>query len=742
MIQSDPTNHHFQMAVQYVNNTAQNIFLTGKAGTGKTTFLKYIKANSYKKLSVVAPTGVAAINAGGVTIHSFFQLPFGLFLPTKQNTREYSVQGIKNQQSLFEQMHLTANKRTMMQELELLIIDEVSMVRADLIDAMDCILRHVRRQPDLPFGGVQILFIGDLFQLPPVVSDHEWKTLSGFYESPFFFDAHALRDKPPVYLELKKMYRQSDASFINLLNNIRNSKVSKEDVDLLHQYYKPGFQPETSGEYITLTSHNAKADTINRNELLKIKGAAIPFKATVKGEFSEKALPAENTLLLKPGAQVIFIKNDKGEDRRYYNGKIGIIKRIQGEEIYVGFPNSTDELLVEKEVWRNVRYKFNNDTDKIEEEELGTFTQYPLRLAWAITIHKSQGLTFNKAIIDAGDSFAPGQVYVALSRLTSLEGLVLYSRIDTSCISTDDRMVSFSETEQEEEELKVQLEAKQKEFMIRSLLRPFDWGQLIDASEMFFLDFEYRKIPLQNEAALLCDAILKKTIQQQTVAAKFVSTLEKLLPLAEQDGYKQLHERVESAFFYFADLLTKEQIMPLEDHYLYMKNRAKVKTYIKELLLFLGFFKRKKAQIEQAAHLTKGLMEGVDMKVMLEKIEADKKNIQTQKIQEQIPKGKREKGESNKISLSLFQLGKSVKEIAEEREMAISTIEGHLISFIPTGEVDIDMFLSKSKIEIIRKVMDELGEVSSSIIKEKLGEGFSYVEIKAVQNHLKVKVKF
>jgi hypothetical protein len=737
MNQSDPTNHHFQMAVQYVNNTAQNIFLTGKAGTGKTTFLKYIKANSFKNLAIVAPTGVAAINAGGVTIHSFFQLPFGPFLPTRQNTREYSLQGIKNQQSLFEQMHLSNAKRTLMQELELLIIDEVSMVRADLIDAMDCILRHVRRQPNLPFGGVQMLFIGDLFQLPPVVSDHEWKTLSGFYQSPFFFDAAVLKDKQPVYLELKKMYRQSDAAFINLLNNIRNNKMKQEDLDLLHQYYKPGFQPETSGEYITLTSHNAKADTINRNELLKIKGAAVPFKAAIKGEFSEKALPAENTLLLKPGAQVIFIKNDKGEERRYYNGKIGIIKRIQGEEIYVGFPNSEDELLVEKEVWRNVRYKFNNDTDKIEEEELGTFTQYPLRLAWAITIHKSQGLTFNKAIIDAGDSFAPGQVYVALSRLTSLDGLVLYSRIDASCISTDDRTISFSETEKEEDELKLQLEAKQKEFMIRSLLRPFDWGQLIDASEMFFLDFEYRKIPLQNEAALLCDAILKKTIKQQEVAAKFVSTLEKLLPLAEQDGYKQLHERVESASAYFADLLKKEQIMPLEDHYLDMKNRAKVKTYIKELLLFLGFFKRKKAQIEQAAQLTKGLMEGEDMKVMLDKIEADKKNIQSQKVEDKAPKVKRERGDSNKTTLSLYQSGKSIKEIAEERSMAVSTIEGHLISFIPTGEVTIDLFLSETKLAAIRKVIEEVGDVSSSIIKEKLGEGYSYGDIKAVQHYIR-----
>jgi hypothetical protein len=738
MNQSDPTNHHFQMAVQYVNNTAQNIFLTGKAGTGKTTFLKYIKANSFKKLSVVAPTGVAAINAGGVTIHSFFQLPFGLFLPTRQNTREYSLQGIKNQQSLFEQMHLTSAKRTLMQELELLIIDEVSMVRADLIDAMDCILRHVRRQPGLPFGGVQMLFIGDLFQLPPVVSDQEWKKLSEFYQSPFFFDAYALKDKPPVYLELKKMYRQSDASFINLLNNIRNSQVKQEDLQLLHQYYKPGFQPETSGEYITLTSHNAKADTINRTELLKIKGAAIPFKAAIKGEFSEKALPAENTLLLKPGAQIIFIKNDKGEDRRYYNGKIGIIKRIQGEEIYVNFPDSTDELLIEKEVWRNIRYKFNNDTDKIEEEELGTFTQYPIRLAWAITIHKSQGLTFSKAIIDAGDSFAPGQVYVALSRLTSLDGLILYSRIDPGCISTDDRMVSFSQTEPQEDELSVKLEAMQKEFMIRTLLRPFEWGQLLDASEIFFQDFEHRKIPSQDEAAMLCDTILKKTIQQQEVAAKFVSSLEKLLPLAEQDGYKHLHERVESASVYFSDLLNKDQIVPLKEHYGNMKKQTKVKTYIKELGIFLGFFQRKKTQMEQAVKLTRGLMEGMDMKVLLQNLEDDKKNIQVEQVQEQVSKGKREKGESNRISLNLFQSGKSVKEIAEERGMALSTIEGHLISFIPTGEVNVDLFLNKSKIEIIRKVMEESGEVSSSVIKEKLGEGFSYGDIKAVQNYIKL----
>ncbi len=399
---SDPHNPVFQLAVQFVNQTARPVFLTGRAGTGKTTFLKFIRENSFKKMAVVAPTGVAAINAGGTTIHSFFQLPFGPFIPTPQFGWNPEAPGYTDPNSLFRNIRFNASKRELLQELELLIIDEISMVRADMLDAVDAVLRHFRQQPLVPFGGLQVLYIGDLFQLPPVVSKEEWNLLQQHYASPFFFDAQVIRQAPPVYLELNKIYRQNEAEFIRILNNIRNNRMEPEDLERLHDYYQPEFMAPSNDHYITLTSHNAKADNINREELGKLRGHQHTFEATVTGEFNDKAFPAEKMLTLKDGAQVMLIKNDKGEARRYYNGKIGVIKKITEEKILISFPDDPDDLTLEKETWKNIRYNYNKEKDKIVEEELGTFSQYPIRLAWAITIHKSQGLTFEKAVIDAG----------------------------------------------------------------------------------------------------------------------------------------------------------------------------------------------------------------------------------------------------------------------------------------------------------------------------------------------------
>ena len=410
---SDSSNSLLQQAIAFVNQTSKHVFLTGKAGTGKTTFLKYIQEHSFKKMAVVAPTGVAAINAGGVTIHSFFQLPLGPYLPSLQHNWELFDGRVNNQHSLFKNLRLSSAKRDLLRELDLLVIDEVSMVRADMLDAVDVILRHVRRQPAAAFGGVQVLYIGDLFQLPPVVKNDEWELLKQHYQSPFFFDAKVVQEDPPVYIELKKIYRQSDQGFISILNNIRNNKCSAEDLEKLHHFYKPDFYPAGEAHYITLTSHNEKAEAINRRELAKLPGKTYSYHAEISGEFYDRSYPAEEVISLKVGAQIMFIKNDKGENRRFYNGKIGVIKNVFEEKIYVSFPDETETLAVEKETWQNIKYNYNKEKDRIEEEELGTFRQYPIRLAWAITIHKSQGLTFEKAIIDAGASFAPGQVYVA-----------------------------------------------------------------------------------------------------------------------------------------------------------------------------------------------------------------------------------------------------------------------------------------------------------------------------------------
>ena len=412
-----PPSPYYRLAEEFALHTGRSIYLTGKAGTGKTTFLRRLRSITRKQTAVVAPTGVAAINAGGVTMHSFFQLPFGPFVPTPAG---------RNQ--LIGQLHMQANRRRVLRELELLVIDEVSMVRADTLDMVDTILRHVRFRPAEPFGGVQVVFIGDLFQLSPVVTDQEWRILAPYYPTPYFFHSLAVRQQPPVHIELDHIFRQSNADFIRVLNEVRGNSLSPHGLALLQSRYDPAFTPPEGDTYITLTTHNYKADRINAAELDKLPGPPTRFHAQVKGEYPEKSYPAEATLELKEGAKVMFLKNDTETPRRYFNGKIGVVEEMDDDGITIRCPGDDAPILVQRDTWRNIRYTTDPATQQIEEKELGTFTQYPLRLAWAITIHKSQGLTFDKAVIDADDAFAPGQVYVALSRCRSLEGLVLHLR--------------------------------------------------------------------------------------------------------------------------------------------------------------------------------------------------------------------------------------------------------------------------------------------------------------------------
>lgn len=442
---TDTTNINFQLAADFIQYTNRSVFLTGKAGTGKTTFLKYIKNHSFKQTAILAPTGVAAINAGGVTIHSFFQLPFTPFIPDSKGFQvPNDIATDKN--GLIGRIKLTGDRRKILQQLELLIIDEISMVRCDVLDAIDTVLRHFRGKYYEPFGGVQVLLIGDMYQLPPVVKDEEWQLLSPYYSSPYFFDSRVIELQPPAYIELDKIYRQSDSQFISVLNKVRNNEMDEEGFNLLHQQYQPDFQPGKKDGYITLTTHNNKADAINSKELADLKGKPFSFKALVTGDFNEKSYPADETLQLKVGAQVMFMKNDV--ERRYFNGKIGLIEQMEEDKILVLCNGENAPIEVKKEVWKNIRYSLDKATQQVKEDEIGSFTQYPLRLAWAITIHKSQGLTFVKAVIDAGAAFAPGQVYVALSRCTSLEGIVLHSKITSSSLFSDQNIIYFTRNKQ------------------------------------------------------------------------------------------------------------------------------------------------------------------------------------------------------------------------------------------------------------------------------------------------------
>ncbi|MDB5232942.1 MAG: family ATPase [Chitinophagaceae bacterium] len=543
------SNVMFDLASELVNYTSRNIFLTGKAGTGKTTFLKHIKDTCEKQLAILAPTGVAAINAGGVTIHSFFQLPFSPFIPEARGFMDNH--SVSNKHSLIGRLKLNNEKRKILQQLELLIIDEISMVRCDTLDAIDAVLRHFRNI-NAPFGGVQVLLIGDMFQLPPVIPNEEWNILSNFYQSPYFFSSRVIEFSKPACIEFQKIYRQDDERFIDVLNQVRNSKLDNKGYELLHSRYLPDFNPFDNDGYITLTTHNNKADLINRTELQKLHTKLVSFKAQVEGDFSEKAYPADDILQLKEGAQVMFIKNDAEKVRRYYNGKIGVVTSVDKDSIWVKCKDDTEEIEVKKETWENIRYSMNNTTQQLDEDVIGSFIQFPLRLAWAITIHKSQGLTFEKAVVDAGAAFAPGQVYVALSRCKTLEGLILQSRIESRNLFSEERIVNFSKNFSDDVHLQQLLEEAKLHYQQSFFLSLFDFSAIVRSLSEIQSFFEQHKTTFNVEVMPWLKLLAEKLEVIKNTGLKFQSELKQLMQdqvLPEQNS--SLKKRVNAASAYF-----------------------------------------------------------------------------------------------------------------------------------------------------------------------------------------------
>lgn len=541
----------FDLAFRFVTETNLNIFLTGKAGTGKTTFLKYLRQNSFKKMVVAAPTGVAAINAGGVTLHSLFQLPFAPFVPSKD-----ASDGI-NSHSLLSQIRYNKEKLNLFRNLELLVIDETSMVASHTVDAIDVILRSIRRRSQLPFGGVQVLFIGDLHQLPPVVKNHEWDFLKNYYPSIFFFDSIVLREHVPVMVELKEIFRQQDNTFIEVLNGIRNNNLSQANYELLNSRLKRNFVPADDEGYITLTTHNNQADTINKKKLDTLKERSKIYEAKIYRDFPEHIFPAESELELKVGAQVMFLKNDV-EDKKYYNGKIGIVTALSDNGIKVRCKGEHYDIDVKKYEWKNTNYSLNPDTREIVENELGSFEQYPLRLAWAITIHKSQGLTFDKLVIDAENAFANGQVYVALSRCTSLEGLVLTSSVNQSFLGAHQSLKEWQGKNQDDKILPQKFnEAREKYILyeLQSIFAFYRWYYELK-------DFHEVLIEHEEELPLAGVTWFKELVESenklQDVADKFkeqITALSQGNPNAEEN--QALQKRIKDAANYFSTELLK-----------------------------------------------------------------------------------------------------------------------------------------------------------------------------------------
>lgn len=557
---------YYDLAKNFALQTNRNIFLTGKAGTGKTTFLHNLKTQTRKQMAVVAPTGVAAINAGGVTMHSFFQLPFTPFIPSAEGRKD-----------LIEKIKIRSPKRKILQELELLVIDEISMVRADTLDAIDTILRQVRFRQRDPFGGVQVIFIGDMFQLSPVVSDDEWSFLSQFYASPYFFHSHVIQQNQPVYIELNTIFRQSDEQFIQILNEVRNNCLSKESMDILHSKYNPLFVPEKNDAYITLTTHNYKADRINNEEINKIPGGIINFSAKIDGEFNEKSYPTEKELSLKIGAKVMLIKNDTETPRRFYNGKIGIVEDFGDDHIEIKCPEDNQSIKVERMEWENIRYTPNLKSKKIDEELIGRFTQFPIRLAWAITIHKSQGLTFEKAIIDAGAAFASGQVYVALSRCRNLEGIVLLSKINPYSIENDREIVAHEKMKLPLSTLESELDKSRYIFRAYALKQIFDFNTLVAQIIRFQKSIEEVSTSFHEETPAYIKNILLQLEALEDIGSKFRQQVENIFITTEVDE-NFLSERLEAAKNFFIQK-TNDLIETLKHSPATTDSRENAQTY-------------------------------------------------------------------------------------------------------------------------------------------------------------------
>ena len=443
-IRLDLTNEEFNRAVEFVQHTNRLVYLTGKAGTGKTTFLKYIKTAVKKNTVILAPTGVAAINAGGQTIHSFFKIRPSVYMPGDKRLRTKYSPTDSDKSTIYDNFQYNKDKLSLIKGLELLIIDEVSMVRCDLLDVVDRLLRVFRKREGEAFGGAQVLLIGDTFQLPPIAQNPEWDILKQFYENPFFFSSQVIRENKPVYIELKKIYRQNEQEFIDLLNKVRVNQITQNEINWLNTKYNPVFNPKVNDKYIILATHNDMVNRTNLTRLEELPTEVKLFEATVTGDFPDTIMPTERTLQLKENAQIMFIKNDS--EKRYYNGKIAKIVKIDEDGI-VAELSEGNQILVERETWENIKYVWNDEEKKIEEDVTGTFTQYPVKLAWAITVHKSQGLTFEKVIADLGTAFAPGQVYVALSRCTTFDGLVLRTQLNRNAIKTAPEVLAFAQNE-------------------------------------------------------------------------------------------------------------------------------------------------------------------------------------------------------------------------------------------------------------------------------------------------------
>ena len=797
-------NKELELAVDFIEKTDRNLFITGKAGTGKTTFLHKIKAESLKRMVIVAPTGVAAINAKGVTIHSFFQMPFGPILP--------------NQTQNEVQRKFSKTKIDIIKSLDLVVIDEISMVRADLLDGIDQVLRRYKDRNKV-FGGVQILMIGDLQQLAPVVKGNEYSLLKEHYETMYFFSSKSFQEANAVSIELKHIYRQENEDFISILNEIRNDELSEQSAKILNERFDPNFEPKEEESYITLTTHNNRANLINESKLEKLNKKSAFFNAEITGKFSENSYPNSQLLELKVGAQVMFIKNDSSPEKRYFNGKIGTITYIDDDVVTVQCPN--DDFMIETgyEMWDNINYSIEEESKEIKEEIVGTFSQIPLRLAWAITIHKSQGLTFEKAIIDAGASFAHGQTYVAMSRCTSLEGIVLKTKITSNAIINDRTVESFTKDIAENIPDETVLNASEKEYQLNLIAEIFNYQSFLYPTTRLIDIFYKNRTVLKGEIIDQLQTIKDKGIVPlMKVANGFKIQLKDLsendTALAENSSVIQ--DRFKKAIEYFTNQTEEFIKKPLEEITFSSDNKAIKKDFGKQFDSLLELLSVKLFALKK---LTNGFHVQYYLKVrsdaVLQETEAPKKKrlkskrdpilalrlrelrddiaaaeniphfqiftqetlyemcdtlprtakelkkvkgmgkIRVEKYGEEIlevieeycvenkinhknEQKREDKKPSHQITLELFKKGFSVKEIAKERSLTINTVESHLSSYIPSGEIDVLELIPLKKYKKMVNAIEEVEFKNLTELKEKVDKSYSYMELRMVLKSLEL----